>query len=215
MFLISSLIKGLIFGFSIAVPVGPLSILCMRRTMSHGRLYGVVSGLGVATADALYAAIAIFGLGFITHLLVAWQLELRLIGGCFLLYLGIRTLCTKAPSLHARLEVNHNHSAATFRNGYATTFLLTLTNPMTILAFAALFVSIQENEPALTSLEKYLANLLLVGGAFLGSSIWWLMLVEFVAHVHRKVNPRILEATHWLSGALVIGFAGWILWSTL
>ena len=130
---LSLFLRGLLIGISIAAPVGPIGILCIRRTLAEGKLIGFLSGMGAASADMVYGAIAAFGLTVVTDLLVDNAFWLRLIGGCFLLYLGVKTF----------LEKPANHAAQASQSGYfgayISTFFLTITNPMTILSFAAIF----------------------------------------------------------------------------
>ena len=129
--------RGIILGFTIAAAVGPISLLVIRRTLAEGRVVGLVSGLGVATADGTYGAIAAFGLGAITDLLVGGQRLLGLVGGVFLLWLAWQT---------ARAEPTEPAATPERRGGLAGAYLstlgLTLTNPMTILSFAALFAGL-------------------------------------------------------------------------
>ncbi len=120
-------LRGLILGLSIASVVGPMSVLCMQRTIHRGLLYGLISGLGIATADGVYGSIAAFGLTLITTFLVSQQIWIRLIGGLFLLYLGIRTIFTKPAERAASAA-----KASNFLGAYVSTFLLTLTNSLTI-----------------------------------------------------------------------------------
>ena len=132
----SFIIPGIMVGFFIAAPVGPIGVLCIRRTLAEGRVQGLVSGLGAATADAVYGCIAAFGLTLVSNALVQQQLWLRLVGGVFLCFLGVKTLLTK-PSEKACPE-----RGTGLLRAYGTTFLLTLTNPMTILSFAAIFAGV-------------------------------------------------------------------------
>ena len=113
--------------------MGPIGVLCIRRTLVDGRLYGLITGLGAASADAIYGIIAAFGLVSITNLLIGGQTWLRLVGGIFLCYLGVRTLLARP----AQDEVSSQKTS--LAGAYASTFLLTLTNPLTILSFAAIF----------------------------------------------------------------------------
>ena len=133
---VTFLLRGLVIGFSIAAPVGPIGALCMRRTLTEGRAFGLVSGLGAASADAIYGCIAGFGLTFVSAFLVGHQLWLRLLGGAFLCYLGVKTLLTKPT------EEGATAKGKTLIGAYGSTFLLTLTNPMTILSFAAVFAGL-------------------------------------------------------------------------
>jgi len=128
--------KGLIIGFSIAAPVGPIGMLCIRRTLVYGRLSGLVSGLGAATADAVYGSIAAFGLAFVATFLVNQQGWLHLVGGLFLCYLGIKAFLAKPATATTTPE------SISLASDYASTFFLTLTNPLTILSFAAVFAGL-------------------------------------------------------------------------
>src|SRR5262249_42012791 len=133
---IGLLTRGLIIGFSIAAPVGPIGILVIRRTLSDGRLTGLATGLGAATADALYGCIGAFGLTFITGALLGGKMWMRIAGGIFLCYLGVR------PSLAPPAERAAPVTGASLLRSYGSTLLLTLTNPSTILSFAAVFAGL-------------------------------------------------------------------------
>src|SRR3989344_5776045 len=130
------LMKGLIIGFSIAAPVGPIGVLCIQRTIAYGKISGLFTGLGAATADGLYGAVAAFGLTIISNFLVGQQFWFRLIGGAFLLYLGIKTFMSKPEEKTA----TENHKG--LLSDYFSTIFLTLTNPTTILSFVAVFAGL-------------------------------------------------------------------------
>ncbi|HEX9370073.1 MAG TPA: LysE family transporter [Roseiflexaceae bacterium] len=132
----SLLLRGLVVGFSIAAPVGPIGVLCIRRTLADGQVAGFVSGLGAATADAIYGSIAGFGLTFISGILVSQQGWLRLIGGLFLCYLGVKTLLARPAERPA------SAGGVGLVGAYASTFFLTLTNPLTIFAFLGVFAGL-------------------------------------------------------------------------
>ena len=163
---ISNFYKGLIIGFSIAAPVGPIGILCIRRTLSSGRVVGLLSGMGAATADALYGSVAAFGLTFISTFLLEQQIWLRLIGGAFLCYLGIKTILSHPSS--SPFSANQTG----LLSAYGSTFLLTLTNPLTILSFAAIFAGFG----VVNAGGNYSNAAITVLGVFLGSSCWWVIL---------------------------------------
>jgi threonine/homoserine/homoserine lactone efflux protein len=190
-------LRGLLFGFAIAAPVGPIGLLVIQRTLNDGRLVGLLSGLGAATADAIYGAIAAFGLSLITAFLVEQQMWLGLAGGLFLCYLGVRTV-TAPPAERAATVASHGLLGA-----WSTTLALTLTNPMTILAFVAIFAG----AGLATSGGDTLAALLLVAGVFLGSAAWWLLLSGGVSLLRGFVNARTLRWINWLAGG-VIGVFG-------
>ena len=193
----SLLARGLIIGFSIAAPVGPIGVLCIRRTLAEGWASGLVSGLGAASADAIYGCIAGFGLTFISGFLVSQQVWLRFVGGIFLCYLGIKTLASR-PS--------DNDGASGPPTGlggaYLSTFALTLTNPITILSFAAVFAGLGVAESA----GGYLSASVLVLGVFAGSALWWLFLSTAVGVFRTRFTPRALRWVNRLSGAIILGF---------
>jgi threonine/homoserine/homoserine lactone efflux protein len=202
---IGFLLRGLLIGFSIAAPVGPIGVLCIRRTLADGRVSGLVSGLGAATADAIYGSIAGFGLAFISNLLVSQQVWLRLIGGAFLCYLGIKTMLAK-PSEQA---------AGTRGKGllgmYGSTFLLTLTNPLTILFFVAIFAGL-----GLAGMGgQYASAGILVLGVFMGSALWWFLLSAGVGLFREKFNARGLQWVNWISGAIILGFGLYAIFSVI
>ena len=129
-------LRGLAIGFSIAAPGGPIGVLCIRRTLAEGRVSGLVSGLGAATADTIYGCFAAFGLTSISYFLVSQQVGMRLIGGVFLCYLGIKTLLARPAQQAASGKGNG------LFGDFSSAFFLTLTNPMTIIAFAAIFAGL-------------------------------------------------------------------------
>ena len=192
----SLLVRGLIIGFSIATPVGPIGVLCIRRTLADGRAIGLVSGLGAATADALYGCVAGFGLTGISAFLVGQQTWLRLIGGLFLLLLGVKTFLSR-PATEAAPSRGHGLAAA-----YATTFMLTLTNPMTILAFVAIFAGVGLVRAGGT----HLSAATLVAGVFLGSACWWLTLSTGVSLLRERFGLRVMQWVNRASGAVLTGF---------
>jgi threonine/homoserine/homoserine lactone efflux protein len=193
----SFLLRGLIIGFSIAAPVGPIGVLCIRRTLAEGRLSGFITGLGAATADAIYGAIAAFGLTFISNILIHQQGWIRLIGGVFLCYLGIKTFLSSplpqqnAPSKHVTLPSH-----------YASTFFLTLTNPLTILFFTAVFAGVGAG----SSKGNFFSAGTLVLGVFFGSSLWWLLLSSVVGILGEKLNVTRLRWVNRISGMVILIF---------
>ncbi|NJN98238.1 MAG: LysE family transporter [Anaerolineales bacterium] len=190
------LLKGLIIGFSIAAPVGPIGVLCIRRTLAEGRLTGLLSGLGAATADAVYGSIAGFGLTVISGLLIRQQFWLGLIGGLFLCYLGYKTFISAPAQTAARTD------GQGFVKAYASTFFLTLTNPATILSFAAIFAGL-----GLANAEaSYLSAGVLVLGVFLGSALWWLVLSGGVSLLRSQFTTHRLVWVNRASGVIITGF---------
>ena len=194
---LSFLLKGLVIGFSIAAPVGPIGILCIQRTMAKGRIAGLATGMGAASADAIYGCIAGFGLSFISQFLVAQQMWLKLGGGLFLGYLGLRTILSKPE------EKTIEAGSAGLLSDYLTTFFLTLTNPMTILSFTAVFAGLG----LATGAGNYTAAITLVAGVFLGSAGWWLLLTSGVGLFWSKPGPTFRTWINRISGAVLMVFA--------
>ncbi|MGD2024145.1 MAG: LysE family transporter [Desulfobacterales bacterium] len=189
-------IKGFIIGFSIAAPVGPIGILCIQRTLAGGNVQGLVTGLGAASADAIYGFIAAFGLTFISSFLVAHSVWFRVIGGLFLCYLGIRAFLSK-PHSQAVSVANRNTLSS-----YGTTFFLTLTNPMTILFFAGVFAGMGMVSESI----QYTSAGLMVIGVFIGSGTWWLFLSGITSILRNKVDERKLSWVNKISGLIILAF---------
>ena len=189
-------LRGFVLGFTIAAAVGPISLLVIRRTLAEGRLYGLASGLGVATADATYGAIAAFGLGAITDILVNARQVLGLVGGVFLLWMAWQTI-RSTPS-EAATVTNR-------RGGYAGAYLsilaLTMANPMTILAFGALFAGLGVTSGATADAA------LVVLGVLLGSTAWWIVLTTVVGTMRARVTPLWIHRINLVSGVIIGAFA--------
>jgi len=187
-------LKGLIIGFVTAAPVGPIGVLCARRTLLHGRRAGFFSGMGAATADAIYGFVAAFGLTFISVFLVDHQFTLRLIGGGLLLYLGVKAFAAK-PVKKADLPRSARH----YTGLYTSTFFLTLTNPMTILSFAAVFAGFG----LAGTRGSILSAGVLILGVFLGSAVWWLFLVGLFSLYRKRFQAHQLIWVNRVSGAII------------
>ena len=192
----SPLLQGLILGLSIAAPVGPIGVLCIRQTLTYGWRTGLLTGLGAAAADMLYGAVAAFGITFISDALLAGGIWLRLAGGGFLLYLGVRTF------LRQPVQIDEATPPQTDRSAFFTTFLLTLTNPMTILSFAAIIAGLGTGPAS----RGYFPALLLVAGVFLGSSTWWLLLSSGVNLIRGRIRPALLVWVNRVSGIVIFAF---------
>jgi threonine/homoserine/homoserine lactone efflux protein len=187
------LLRGFLIGISIAAPVGPIGVLCIRRTLSDGKLTGFLSGMGAASADMVYGAVAAFGLTMISNLLVENAFWLRIVGGAFLLYLGIKTFLEK-PADHAAQASQSGYFSA-----YLSTFFLTITNPMTILSFAAIFAG--------TMLTQETSSpIVLVLGVFLGSAAWWLTLSLGVGLMRDRLTATRMAWINRISGTVIIIF---------
>jgi threonine/homoserine/homoserine lactone efflux protein len=192
--------RGAILGFCLAAPVGPIGLLCIQRTLARGRRFGFVSGLGAATADASYGLVAGFGFGAAQRFLVAHALGLRLFGAAFLAYLGVQALRAR-PATDAASATSGGLVRA-----WLGTLVLTLSNPMTILSFAALIASAL---PATAQPPAAIA--VFVCGVFLGSAAWWLTLALVTGALRGLMLAR-LRLVNVAAGVAILGFAAATLW---
>jgi threonine/homoserine/homoserine lactone efflux protein len=193
--LIGFLLKGIVVGIVIAVPVGPVGVLCIRRTLFSGRLAGFLSGLGAASGDAVFGIIAGFGLTVVSDWLLEYQLWLRIAGAAFLLYVGGAALFAE-PEYTGKPGEPGPETLARF---YASTFVLTLTNPITLLSFVAIFAAV-----GLTGRDATLATAAaLVFGIWLGSLLWWLALGLGAAMWRRILDERHLRWINRGSGGIL------------
>lgn len=184
--------RGFLIGLAIAAPVGAIGLLCIRRTLAYGRLVGFVTGLGAATADAVYGAIAALGLTSVAVFLANVQTPLRLLGGAFLIYLGWRTFVSR-PADAAAADRPGNLAGM-----FASTFALTLANPSTIISFAAIFAGL-----GLAGSTGPSSALFMVAGVFLGSATWWLVLSSGVGLLRGVMTPDRLLWVNRASGVLI------------
>lgn len=179
-------------------------MLVIRRTLADGRLTGLISGMGAATADAVYGFIAAFGLTAITSLLNDNASTLGLLGGLFLAYLGVKTLRTVPPDdSETTSDAVGNAGSQSMLASYATTFALTITNPVTILTFSSIFVAMSESMAA----QSTLALMMIVLGVFLGSAVWWLTLSTGVSVLRSRFDRRMMLWVNRLSGTIILIFA--------
>jgi threonine/homoserine/homoserine lactone efflux protein len=188
--------KGAVVGFLIATPVGPIGLLCIQRTLSKGKVSGLVSGLGAATADAVFGLIAALGLTFISNFLVKEQQWLRLFGGLFLCYLGVRTFLSKPAGQTSSANATRHIS------NYGSTFFLAFTNPITILVFAAVFAGLGVISPR----THYFSVGLSVAGVFIGSGLWWFMLCGVAGILREKISYGNLTWLNRISGIIITVF---------
>jgi len=188
-------VTGLILGFSIAAPVGPIGVLCIRRSLTEGRWMGLATGLGAATADAAYGCIAGFGLTSVSDFLGGQKFWLGLFGGVFLCYLGVRTFLSRPSEKAAEARGGSLISA------FLSTLLLTLANPMTILSFVAVFARF-----GLSATPDFLAASSLVLGVFVGSASWWLLLSNGVGLFRSRISSSWMLAVNRLSGVIIFAF---------
>ncbi|HYM95724.1 MAG TPA: LysE family transporter [Candidatus Sulfotelmatobacter sp.] len=190
----SLLIKGFVLGFAIAASPGPIFFLCVRRTLLRGRLHGLFSGFGVATADAFYAALAAFGVAALTGLFLAGRRPLALAGGLILIALGVRILLDR-PRLEPQEGAPANSGLAW---AYVSTLGLTITNPATIISFAALAASL-----GLSAAGGWPKPASLVGGVLLGSATWWALLAVGTSMIRSRITGGVVRAISTVSGAAI------------
>lgn len=193
-------LKSILAGLAIAAPVGPVGVLCVHRTVLESRLHGLVSGLGAAVADALYGCIAAFGLAALAHLLLDHTSEMQLAGGILLLGMGIHTYRKKTAALPKGEEPLRMHSLL---GDFFTTFVLTLINPITILAFAGIFVALGVFIEADRAL---LDPILVVLGVFIGSCLWWFGIALGAGLLRGRLDIHHLEWMNRISGGLIFIF---------
>jgi threonine/homoserine/homoserine lactone efflux protein len=186
-------LKGIIIGFAMAVPIGPIGVLCIRKTLTEGKLHGLIIGLGAATADLLYGCVAAFGLKVISNTIVTQRMWIRLVGGALLIFLGVRTF--RARHVKANIPI----SSSGFLKSYFTTLFLTLTNPLTIFAFIAVFAALGLGN----GLGAFSASAL-VAGVFIGSCLWFLSLSSGVTLFRKKFDKAGLRWVNRIAGILII-----------
>ena len=189
------LLKGIAVGIVIAVPVGPVGIMCVRRTIFEGKLAGLVSGLGAATADAIFGFIAAFGLTFVSDWLIGYHQWLRIAGGCYLLYVGGSALLAEPEA-----KRSSEPDAEGLLRDFLSTFALTLTNPITILAFLGIFSALGLSGDDAT----FSRAAILVLGVWLGSLLWWLALTLGLGSLFRSFDARNLKWVNRASGFILL-----------
>ena len=188
-----ALALGFLIGFPIAASPGPIFFLVLRRTLARGWRSGLISGVGVATGDAIYAALAAFGVGAVTNLLVAERRWISLVGGIGLVIIGVRTIVGRSsPTLPTR-----GRDVST----YVSTVALTLSNPATILSFAAVFAGL-----GLRVSSGWPSASALVVGVMLGSVLWWVVLTAIVAAARERLTAPITRAIAVVSGVAIVAF---------
>jgi len=200
--LASIFFRGCVLGFSIAAPVGPIGVLCINRTLTRGALIGFASGLGAACADAVYGALAVSGLTAVTSLFASAVLIMRILGGIYLLWLAY-SIWMNPPQVK---EPSATATESTIAGAFASTFGLTLTNPMTILSFAAIVSAIGINAG-----KELSSALFLIAGVFVGSALWWLILSGLIGMVAKRLSGRMLSCINRISAAMIGCFACWAL----
>lgn len=186
-------LKSFILGLSVSAPVGPIGLLCIQRTLSKGKSAGFVTGLGAVTANIIYASIAAFGFSIVASFLLEQEFYIKLFGSVFLLYLGIKTFLKKPANSAVDLK------GETRFKMFLSTFFLMITNPIAIINFVAMFTGLGFNQDS----SSMITAVTLIGGVFLGSSLWWLFLSFAVSKFRRKLTPH-LSLVNKIAGSLII-----------
>ena len=209
------ILTGLVIGFIVAAPIGPINLICIRRTLAFGSLNGLASGLGATAADGIFAAIIGFGLTAVRHWFEGWSETLQLAGGVLLLGFGVHTYF--ADPLHGReihYEGGHHHHKAGNLRAFASTFAIAMSNPATLFAFAALFTGfggIVASEHASWSEAGFV-----VAGVMVGSGLWWVTITSVVGLLHARIDARVMRIITHVSGIVVslfgLGMLGRVLW---
>jgi threonine/homoserine/homoserine lactone efflux protein len=195
------LLKGIAIGFLMAVPVGPINLLCLRRSLTEGRRVGFVSGLGAAAADTTYGAIAAVGLATVTSFLLDHHLGLQLFAGLFLVGLGLHTMWTRPPPRSQAVTVHVRR----LRDAFVSTYVFTLANPMLIIVFTGVFARLGLGWGPGQTLDA----LELIGGVFLGSTLWWLTLTMLAGTFGRHLNDGILHWVNMIAGGVIAAIGIW------
>jgi len=189
--------KGLILGFSIAAPLGPIGLMCIKRTLEGGRWHGVLSGLGAASADGLYGSLAAFGLAAFLERYTWVQTWTQVLGGAFIIFLGVKFALSKIQTK----EALNGAQGSGLGKVYITTFLLTMSNPITIFAFLGMFAG--------AGVQSTSGAVWLVAGIFSGSMLWWLVLAQLTHWLGKRMNATVLLWVNRIAGIALVGFGVW------
>ena len=197
------LVKGIVIGFSVAAPVGPIGLLTIRKTLAEGRMAGLCTGLGAAFADTMYGIVAGFGLTAISSFILSQEVWLRILGGLFLVYLGFNSL--RQLKVDNTLKSNGKGNL----NNFVSTFFLTISNPGTIVSFLAIFAGLGLVGPE----TAYSSSMALVLGVFIGSASWWLILSYAINYFRDRFNMSSLKWINRISGLMIAGFGLYVLYT--
>jgi len=195
--------RTFVIGIAVAAPVGAMGVLCMQRTLAGGWRFGMTTGLGIATADGIYAAVAAFGMSALSGYLVMLQTPLRLVGGVALVVLGLRALMAPPKACEPDARGSQEPGPGAAGRVYLGAVGLTLTNPMTVMAFGAIFAS-----AGLSAQPGPVTASIATIGVASGSLAWWTVLVTGVALARHAVGTRLLRGINVASGGLVMVFGG-------
>lgn len=208
------LLQGVIIGILIAAPVGPVGVLCIRRTIKDGWPAGLIAGSGAALADALYGAVAAFGIVYVSDFILDNQVMLKLLGGGLLMIIGAKMIYDRSPEVtntNIEPETEDLHLQQNPFSEFIATFLITLTNPGTIIAFIAIFAGLGITNYG----DKPILASVLVAGVFIGALAWWTSLNLFVGRFDHKIGINIQRRINLISGSVILAFAGVVFLSLL
>jgi threonine/homoserine/homoserine lactone efflux protein len=198
-------IQGMIVGLTIAVPVGPISLVCIHRTVANGRLHGIISGLGVATSDSLYAAVAFLGLTAVSGLIIGHQMIFRLVAGIALVLVGIQVF-RSVPAV-----VRDGTNQESYIRDYLSLFMIAAANPLTII----FFITILPGFGVMAHGTTLIAAVPFVAGVFLGSVVWWIILCGSLGSVRSRLSIENLRRINQVSGILITCFGAGMLFLLL
>jgi threonine/homoserine/homoserine lactone efflux protein len=208
---------GILIGLIVAAPIGPVNLICLRRTLAYGPLNGFFSGLGAALGDGFFAAISGFGLTVVGQLIEGYSIPLTLVGGLMLLGFGVHTFQSDVSALRNQNGAPaKSDGSSSIMRAVASTFALTITNPATLFGFTALFAGLGSLAGQEVLLEDAAA---VVSGVIAGSILWWFTLAIIVGIFHRHVGPTAMRKINHFFGLAVGGFGivvlGGLVWRLL
>ncbi|MFO7828987.1 MAG: LysE family transporter [Bacteroidales bacterium] len=192
------LIKGIIVGFLASIPLGPVGVLCIQRTINKGRSSGMLSGMGAATVDSFFALVAALGLTFIINFIEEQQFYIQLIGGTILILLGAKIFYTN-PIRQIR---RHRRQKNKLIEDFLSVLFLTLSNPLAVFLFVAAFAGIG----LVTAKDSSFRSSLIIGGVFLGATLWWGLLTFFVDLFRKHFRLKQLWWINKIAGIVIIVF---------
>lgn len=198
---VDNLITGIVVGFLVAAPVGPVAVLCIQRTLLDGRLVGYATGVGAALADTVFGALAIFSVAVVQGFLADHRSSVQLVGSVVLIILGLRTILARSvrsEAASASLAIDH----LTLLQALGSSFLVTIVNPITILAFVSIFAAIHVS----TTVDGLMGSWTIVVGVLLGALAWWSMLASVASVLRQRFTERSLRWLNRVSGAVILGF---------
>ena len=199
--------EGFLLGLAISIPVGPMSFVCINKTLSSGKMHGFIAGLGIATADSFYAAIAAFGMTALSSLLMEHQFWLNVIGGIFLAFIGTKAIFKKTEDL--KFQKLKQKDGMGFIRSYFTTLVITVSSPATIFLFISVFTIMGVD---LSGGDKsFFSASVAVIGFFLGSILWWILLIYTAHFIGNKINYKAFNLINKISGLIIYCFSCFIL----